>query len=370
MIDFRYHVVSIVAVFLALTVGLVLGASFLSKYAVDGLKENITSLTSQKNNLQQENRNQSNTLDGLNSYVNDTAATLVSGYLDGDDVTIVQIAGLDGPSTAATINLLGVAGATVTSNITLNPAFTDPTNNAALTQAVTANLPPGQTAVGSTPQLQAANLLAEVLTAPDASTDDISIGQVNPPPSGMSMADAIVALKNFAAAGLITINTLPSATETVRPNLAFLAAPIAANTADENTAYLTLAEALRTNNAEPVIGGSAVGGGAGSSQSGGLLYATLNDSTAFKEISTVDNINLTMGQVAVVFALYQNVNTPGPVAGHYGAIGGTDGQLPAKLPLRPSPVPTATGTGTARSGGRPSGATPSSGPSGSATPGH
>ncbi|MBW8804074.1 MAG: copper transporter, partial [Catenulisporales bacterium] len=42
MIDFRYHVVSIVAVFLALTVGLVIGSSYLSKIAYDGLNHQLS----------------------------------------------------------------------------------------------------------------------------------------------------------------------------------------------------------------------------------------------------------------------------------------------------------------------------------------
>ena len=44
MIDFRYHVVSIIAVFLALSVGLVLGASFLKEAAVSGLDTQVQDL--------------------------------------------------------------------------------------------------------------------------------------------------------------------------------------------------------------------------------------------------------------------------------------------------------------------------------------
>ena len=47
MIDFRYHVVSIVAIFLALTVGLVIGASILSKGVADSLKASLTERNNQ-----------------------------------------------------------------------------------------------------------------------------------------------------------------------------------------------------------------------------------------------------------------------------------------------------------------------------------
>ena len=38
MIDFRYHLVSIVAVFLALALGLLLGSTVLRPYALEGLE--------------------------------------------------------------------------------------------------------------------------------------------------------------------------------------------------------------------------------------------------------------------------------------------------------------------------------------------
>lgn len=358
MIDFRYHVVSIVAVFLALTVGLVLGASFLSKYAVDELKVQITGLTTDKNNLQQANRSQTTTLNQLNSYIGTTANSLVSGYLNSEYVTVVQISGEDTGSTATLLGLVGTAGATVTSNITLNPAFTDPASVSMFTQLVTSYLPVGQTAAGSTPQAQAVNLLAEALTAPAAVADTGGV-QLTTPTSGMTVVEADVTLKAFAADGLITAPTLPAGL--VRPNLSLLVAPTAANTPDQNAIYISLAQALRTDGAQPLVAGSAIGGSGGSAQPGGLIDAVLKNATASKEISTVDNTNTTMGQVSAVFTLYQNV-TPPASAGHFGIIGATDGLLP-KLPVHPTPTPS--GTATPGSGGTapPTGTgTPTTGP--------
>lgn len=357
MIDFRYHVVSIVAVFLALTVGLVLGASFLSKYAVDELKVQITGLTTDKNNLQQANRSANTTLSQLDSYIGTTANSLVSGYLNGEYATVVQISGEDTGSTAAMLGLVGTAGATVTSNITINPSFTDPASAPMFTQLVTGFLPVGQTAAGSTPAAQAVNLLAEALSAPAAIPD--TGGQVTTPASGMTLVEATATLKAFAADGLIANTTLP--TGAVRPNLALLVAPTAANTPDQNAIYISLAQALRTDGAQPMVAGSAIGGSGGSAQPGGLIDAVLKNATASRQVATVDNTNTTMGQVSVVFTLYQNV-TPPASAGHFGIIGATDGLLP-KLPVHPTPTPT--GTATPGSGGAtsPTGTgTPTTGP--------
>ena len=42
MINLRYHIVSIIAVFLALAIGVVMGTSFLGKATVDQLKTQIS----------------------------------------------------------------------------------------------------------------------------------------------------------------------------------------------------------------------------------------------------------------------------------------------------------------------------------------
>ena len=47
MIDFRYHLVSIVAVFLALAIGIVLGSTELQGSTIDGLRTVSNSLRSQ-----------------------------------------------------------------------------------------------------------------------------------------------------------------------------------------------------------------------------------------------------------------------------------------------------------------------------------
>ena len=47
MIDFRYHLVSIVAVFLALAIGIVLGATQLQRQTVDVLQSTSNSLRNQ-----------------------------------------------------------------------------------------------------------------------------------------------------------------------------------------------------------------------------------------------------------------------------------------------------------------------------------
>ena len=54
MIDFRYHVVSLVSVFLALAVGIVLGAGPLNEGISTGITDQVKQLTTEKNQLRTE----------------------------------------------------------------------------------------------------------------------------------------------------------------------------------------------------------------------------------------------------------------------------------------------------------------------------
>jgi Ca2+/Na+ antiporter len=56
VIDFRYHLVSIVAVFLALAVGVVLGSAALNGPVVAGLRKSVSTLRHEEDNLGSQNR--------------------------------------------------------------------------------------------------------------------------------------------------------------------------------------------------------------------------------------------------------------------------------------------------------------------------
>ena len=51
MINLRYHIVSIVAVFLALGIGVALGSSFVDGFVVETLRRNVDSLEADRDNL-------------------------------------------------------------------------------------------------------------------------------------------------------------------------------------------------------------------------------------------------------------------------------------------------------------------------------
>jgi Copper transport outer membrane protein, MctB len=348
VIDFRYHVVSIVAIFLALTVGLVIGASILSKGVADSLRSDL----SQRNDQIKSQQNQINELktqiDQQDKYINSTAGQLVTARLSGLCVALVEIAGADGDAYSSVRSMVQKPGdATVCSETMINASLSSVSSSAdaqqSLSTLVTEHTPFGQKVTG-TPAQQAMELIGEALTT--YQTPGATAATVNPtatgsasakatstasPPAGsttttttpgtMTAGDALGTLKDFQSAGFITVLTQPVSGE--QASVAYVQAPTTANADGDNQTYLTLAESLRKGGAGTVVGGSA-----DSASKGGLVYAIINDNTATREISTVDNTDVTMGQVASVFCLEAESQAGDGAAGHYGTGANNDGPLP------------------------------------------
>ena len=362
MIDFRYHVVSIVAIFLALTVGLVIGASILSKGVADSLKSDLAQRNDQIKSQQNQINDLKTQIDQQEKYISGTADQLVAGRLSGLCVAVLEIAGADGNAYSSTRAMIQKqAGATVCSETMINTSFTNPTSQSILTTLLQEHTPVGQTLSG-TAQQQGAELIAEALstyqnvgavaqtagatpTSTPTSTPTVATPTATPHSTGtpktpgspsatgaspgstgsagatMTAGQALGTLKDFQSAGLITVLTQPVPGE--QATLAYVQAPTSANADADNQTYLTLAESLRKDGAASVVGGSG-----DSAETGGLVYAIINDDTAAREISTVDDTDTTAGQVASVFCLAIASQAGTTAAGHYGTGANNDGPIP------------------------------------------
>ena len=69
MIDFRYHVVSIVSIFLALAVGIVLGAGPLQGRLGDTLSKEVSGLRKDKTNLNNQLRDVTANQNDMNRWI-------------------------------------------------------------------------------------------------------------------------------------------------------------------------------------------------------------------------------------------------------------------------------------------------------------
>ena len=111
MINFRFHLVSLVAVFLALTVGIVVGATIVNQAIVDGLNHRIDTVGKNADKQRAENRQLSTTAKQLEKYLSDAGPFMVEGRLTAVPVVVVAEHGVDRDTVRNLVTLLQDAGA-------------------------------------------------------------------------------------------------------------------------------------------------------------------------------------------------------------------------------------------------------------------
>ncbi len=125
MIDFRYHLVSIVAVFLALAIGLVIGSTALRGTVLTGL--NKASAHEQKVNtsLYLHNAQLKQQIGADDAFARAAEVGLLRGLLDGEHVVLVLAPGADSSTVDGITAALQQAGAAVTGQVVLSAQFFD-----------------------------------------------------------------------------------------------------------------------------------------------------------------------------------------------------------------------------------------------------
>lgn len=117
MINLRYHIVSITAVFLALGIGLTLGSTFLDRVTVDTLKAQLDSVQAQVDDTRERNEELQSRVDRFEERDDALASALserlLADHLEGVPVLVLATRGTDEDDVALAIQALGAAGAEV-----------------------------------------------------------------------------------------------------------------------------------------------------------------------------------------------------------------------------------------------------------------
>jgi hypothetical protein len=113
MINFRFHLVSIIAVFLALALGIAMGATVISQGIVDTLERRIDTVEDNADEANATNEELGAENRRLKDYMEATAAYALAGRLQGDAVAVVAARGVESDSDAVqqTVVLAQTAGA-------------------------------------------------------------------------------------------------------------------------------------------------------------------------------------------------------------------------------------------------------------------
>lgn len=122
MIDMRYHVISLVAVFLALGIGMLLGTTLVERGLLAEQKSQIASLKTTFNDIKAKNTALHNDLDAYTNYSNESRPYMVANMLPGRSYAIVAGKSPDEASIGKITEALALAGAGVPVIITISPS--------------------------------------------------------------------------------------------------------------------------------------------------------------------------------------------------------------------------------------------------------
>ena len=343
MIDFRYHLVSIVAVFLALAIGIVLGSTELQGPAYNILNSTTGKLENElgQANSQRDAAQQQASLG--EQYAQAVEPVVLNGLLAGQRLLIVTEPGASASAVAGISTAAADAGATVTGQIALQNKFFD-TSATTLDSLNTVNQDMATHAgialqAGETYQQQAAQVIASEILAKSTGS------QAGQPSSGPE-SDAQPVLAAYANLGFLTISEQPYTQAMLAVIVTPETAPSDGSADPLDQLLVPVAEELADASSATVVAGTSAGSGPGSP------IAVLRSNNVSNQVSTVDDADLVAGQTVVMQALAVLLN--GGKAGSYGfTANGASAVAPTPAPTSsPSASPSATPSATPSAGSK------------------
>ena len=301
MISFRYHLVSLVAVFLALAVGVVVGTTALSGPITKDLRNQVDTAKKQRNALATQ-------VDALHHQVGDAAqfasaygSQLVAGRLSDDSVLVVDLPGVTTAMSDGVDHALTAAGAKISGQLAVQQDYLEASQGNGINALATGPAHPMGLKLPTTSdagQLGGA-LLAYVLLGKGEQTD---LSQV---------------LGGFEQLHMIQVTG-----DTVTPatNVVVVSQGSRAHNDYGGAAELALVNALAQSGGHVVVSGDPA-----SATKAGLVALVRNSGAARTNVATVDNANNAFGQVSSVLALADAIK--GNV-GQYGTGQGVDALFP------------------------------------------
>ena len=287
MIDFRYHLVSLIAVFLAVALGIVIGTTALNQPILEDIESQVSDLEQDKRSLEDTTQQLQAELGTAEAFEEAVAPALVDGALTNQRVLLVVTNEGVAPETVEEVGaLIGDAGGTVTGTVTLKPEYSDPSTASGLQSYVTGSGLPAGIQLPETDDAGqlVGSLLAQVLMVP---------------PGGTAPDTAAV---SSVLAGLTSLDVLTPESDTVTP--ADYAVVLTSGGFDGEDAAERTATLLELVTALDAAGSGAVAAGdATAARENGLVGSVRAEPALSAAVSTVDNVDRVAGQISTVLAL-------------------------------------------------------------------
>ncbi|WP_111764967.1 copper transporter [Nakamurella deserti] len=309
MISMRYHIISLAAAFLALALGIVLGATKINSPLLAGLQGDTETLSQQRDQLQTENAALTANVAAAEKMAESLGDVAVRGVFRPDpNVVLITTADANAADRDAVLALLDKAGAPVAAQIQLTTDFTDPARSQELRTVLTSTLPAGQTL----PEVDDPGTLAGAFLSLLVVADE----------TGNSKADADQAATAFTAldtGGFVRVSGSPAAGRLV---IVLTGGNITGGSEGDRAAMIaSMATQLKLT-----ANGVVVAGRQGSETAGtgpvGVIRADTADSAA---VTTVDDVDLASGRLATVLGLAEQ---DGGGVGRYGVADTAEARVP------------------------------------------
>jgi hypothetical protein len=344
VIDFRYHLVSIVAVFLALAIGIVLGSTELQGTTYNFLDRTTAKLQGEYDQTRGQLATAQAQASEGESYAQAVQPAVLRDLLPGQRLLIVTEPGASSAAVAGISAAADDAGAAVTGQIALQPKFFDTSATTQdslnqttldLNQALDVTL-----TTSSSYQQQAAQLIASQVLARSAGTAQTP-GGASPstgPSDSAQDSNAQAMLAAYASAGFLTTAGQPATQATLAVVVTPQFVPSDGSADQLDQVLVPLAAELAAASSATVVAGTQAGSGPGSP------IAVLRSNSVASQVSTVDDADLVSGQTVVIQALAALL--AGGKAASYGfAASGASAVAPSPAPTPSVSVsPSATST--------------------------
>jgi len=310
VISFRYHIVSIVSVFLALAVGVALGGGPLKGEVDNTLVSQVQTDRQTKLALQ----SQITALRSSNTFTDDFAKTvapgLIGGTLKGRVVTLVVLPTAAQSDVTALKDLVGVAGGTVSGTVRIGDQLVDAGDKQLVDELgnqLESRAPDVDIAPDASPYERIGALIARAI-----GTDVDQGAPVDGPATsilaGLSTTSLMSAEGKLQRRGSLMLFVTGTGQGTP------------AQKQSASTIVTTLVEAVDQNTDGVVLAGPLA-----SARTGGQVKAVRDDVKVSRDVSTVDSLGRSAGQVVTIMAL---AGQAAGRTGQYGAVDAADGAMP------------------------------------------
>jgi hypothetical protein len=311
VINFRYHVVSLTAVFLALAIGLVVGTAALNGPLSDALNDRVNALSRQN----QQYRDQVNHLEAeankQEQFAKDSAPIMLAGKLANRRVLVVSMSSAS-KYVSGVLDYLAIAGVKVTGRVEVQDRFTDPANNEELLDVANYSRPPS------------VSVLPTNSNGVETSTGLLSAVLLDRIP-GVPDEDRIKVLTAYTSRGYIIVTGDIAAVGVAEAVVVVAGSPYVDREASKKiAAVVTMVTGLHQRagldvKVPIVVAGNGAGG------EGNVLSQVRGDPTLTKNVSTVDNVSTEQGRVVAALALAEQFDGH---TGHYGIDTGSTSLMP------------------------------------------